>query len=109
MCRAAHTPSPSHPPGHRSLCGGMLCVVDVLQYPLSPPLPGIPGHEGVMRVVEAGEGATGFSPGDLAVPLESSQGTWRQQGVFPASAWFRLPAELPLAAAATLCIKCVGF
>ena len=47
-----------------------------------------------------------LAPGDHAVPLASALGTWRQRGVFAAADWHRVPHQLPLAAAATLCVKC---
>jgi hypothetical protein len=47
----------------------------------------------------------GLQPGDMVVPIQGAQGTWRSGGVFEAAAWHKVPAQLPLAAAATLCIK----
>lgn len=43
--------------------------------------------------------------GDWVVPLEPSQGTWRSSGTFKASAFHRVPNNLPLAAAATLAVN----
>ncbi|GBF97911.1 hypothetical protein Rsub_10584, partial [Raphidocelis subcapitata] len=75
------------------------------KYPLKPELPGVPGHEGVMRVVETGAEVRGLRPGDRVVPLASALGTWRAGGVFRAADWHAVPAELPDAAAATMCIN----
>jgi NADPH:quinone reductase-like Zn-dependent oxidoreductase len=34
-----------------------------------------------------------------------AQGTWRSSGVFKATSFWKVPKDLPLDAAATLCIK----
>jgi hypothetical protein len=48
---------------------------------------------------------SGLRPGDWVVPLEAAQGTWRSLGNFKAGAWHKVPKDMPLAAAATLCIN----
>lgn len=76
------------------------------KYPIQPKLPaGIPGHEGVGEVVEVGSQVTGIKAGDWVVPLGPAQGTWRSVGVFEASQWHPVPKDMPLEAAATLCIN----
>ena len=51
----------------------------------------------------------GVREGDWVVPLQACMGTWRQHGVFPASAFHRIAPEcIPVEAAASLCIKWVG-
>eukprot|EP00775_Hariotina_reticulata_P004732 gene4732-4982_t len=75
------------------------------KYPLQPQLPGIPGHEGVGRVVNVGGQVSGLSPGDHVVPLASALGTWRSAGVFAADDWHKVPADLAIPSAATLCIN----
>lgn len=68
----------------------------------------MPGHEGVFRVAAAGAGVQHLREGDRAVPLAPALGTWRARGAFDAADWHAVPAALPDAAAATLCIKCAG-
>ncbi|KAJ9506583.1 hypothetical protein QJQ45_018520 [Haematococcus lacustris] len=75
------------------------------KYPLQPTLPGTPGHEGVARVLAAGPGVEHCREGDLVVPLEPAQGTWRQRALVRASAFHALHPDTPLEAAATLCIN----
>lgn len=48
---------------------------------------------------------TSLRPGDWAVALEPGQGSWRQAGTFPASAFHAVPRDLPLEAAAGLTIN----
>lgn len=48
---------------------------------------------------------TSVQAGDWVVPLTSALGTWRDTGVWQAADWHKLPAGLPLAAAATLAIN----
>ncbi|KIZ02769.1 trans-2-enoyl-CoA reductase [Monoraphidium neglectum] len=75
------------------------------KYPLKPLLPGVPGHEGVMRVEAAGAEVSTLRPGDRVVPLLPAVGTWRSSGVFEAEGWHAVPEGLPDDAAATLCIN----
>lgn len=75
------------------------------KYPLKPPLPGVPGHEGVFRVAVAGAEVKGLRPGDRVVPLLPALGTWRSAGVFDADGWHAVPEGLTDDAAATLCIN----
>ena len=56
-----------------------------------PPLPHIPGAEGVARVLATGAEVDGLQVGDLVVlPLYS--GAWRERLVVPADGLFALPA-----------------
>jgi len=56
-----------------------------------PPLPHIPGAEGVARVLATGSAVDGLQVGDLVVlPLYS--GAWRERLVVPADGLFALPA-----------------
>ncbi|MBV8787010.1 MAG: zinc-dependent alcohol dehydrogenase family protein [Mycobacterium sp.] len=56
-----------------------------------PPLPHIPGAEGVARVLATGSAVEGLQVGDLVVlPLYS--GAWRERLVVPADGLFALPA-----------------
>jgi NADPH:quinone reductase-like Zn-dependent oxidoreductase len=57
-----------------------------------PPLPHIPGAEGVARVLATGSEVDGLQVGDLVVlPLYS--GAWRERLVVPADGLFALPAD----------------
>ncbi|HTY32643.1 zinc-dependent alcohol dehydrogenase family protein [Mycobacterium sp.] len=56
-----------------------------------PPLPHVPGAEGVARVLATGSEVDGLQVGDLVVlPLYS--GAWRERLVVPADGLFALPA-----------------
>lgn len=70
-------------------------------YPKKPKYNNVPGHEGVAKVLSAGDGS-GMLPGDLVVPLSPGQGTWRTSGVFNAVDWHKIPAGVPIDAAATM-------
>jgi NADPH:quinone reductase-like Zn-dependent oxidoreductase len=86
------------PPGPREVLVGvefsplnkhdLLVVLGMLA---RPPLPHIPGAEGVARVLATGSEVDGLRVGDLVVlPLYS--GAWRERLVVPADGLFALPA-----------------
>lgn len=75
------------------------------KYPLKPPLPAVPGNEGVGVVLEVGSDVTNIKIGDAVVPLETGLGTWRQAGVVEATALHAVPRGLPVDAAATMTIN----
>jgi NADPH:quinone reductase-like Zn-dependent oxidoreductase len=56
-----------------------------------PPLPHIPGAEGVARVLATGAEVDGLQVGDLVV-LPLYAGAWRERLVVPADGLFALPA-----------------
>src|SRR5258705_10881251 len=56
-----------------------------------PPLPHIPGAEGVARVLATGPEVDGLQAGDLVV-LPLYAGAWRERLVVPADSLFALPA-----------------
>lgn len=56
-----------------------------------PPLPHIPGAEGVARVLATGAEVDGLQVGDLVV-LPLYVGAWRERLVVPADNLFTLPA-----------------
>ncbi|KAI8465079.1 MAG: hypothetical protein J3K34DRAFT_438096 [Monoraphidium minutum] len=101
------------PPGPRQVSLELIAApinpsdINTIQgkYPLKPPLPGVPGHEGVMRVAAAGAEVRHLRPGDRAVPLLPALGTWRSGGLFDAAGWHAVPEGLSDDAAATLCIN----
>ena len=58
--------------------------------PKRPPLPFVPGNEGVARVLRTGPDVTGLTAGDrIALPLLS--GAWRERLVIPATGLSPLP------------------
>ena len=57
-----------------------------------PPLPHIPGAEGVARVLATGAEVDGLQVGDLVV-LPLYAGAWRERLVVPADGLFALPAD----------------
>ncbi|KAK3932419.1 Enoyl-[acyl-carrier-protein] reductase, mitochondrial [Frankliniella fusca] len=71
-------------------------------YPIKPPLPSVPGNEGVGRVLSVGSDVKNISVGDTVVPLDVGLGTWRTHGIFDASKWMKVSSKLGLAEAATL-------
>lgn len=71
-------------------------------YPKKPQYDDVPGHEGVGKVLSVGGGTSALQPGDLVVPIATGQGTWRSQGIFNAVDWHKVPADLPIDAAATM-------
>jgi mitochondrial enoyl-[acyl-carrier protein] reductase / trans-2-enoyl-CoA reductase len=65
---------------------------------LPPPLPAIPGSDGVGRVIAVGEGVDHLSVGDMVMPLAGPM--WVEQMRTPAAAVVKLPADAdPLQAA----------
>lgn len=61
------------------------------EYGLLPPLPAVGGNEGVGRVLELGEGATGPEPGTVVL-LPVGCGTWTTHLDVPAKALVPLPS-----------------
>jgi NADPH:quinone reductase-like Zn-dependent oxidoreductase len=57
---------------------------------LRPPLPLVPGNEGVARIIEVGKSVDTVAVGDLVV-LPLFAGAWREQLLLPAEGLFRLP------------------
>ncbi len=67
---------------------------DLLQvqgvYGIRPPLPAVPGNEGIARVVALGEGVDGVAEGQLVIAPAGS-GTWQQEVLAPATVLVPLP------------------
>ncbi|KAK9798191.1 hypothetical protein WJX73_001817 [Symbiochloris irregularis] len=74
-------------------------------YPIKPPLPATPGNEGVGVVEEVGSQVQSLKVGQWVVPLRTAPGTWREAALFQAADCHAVPSDLPLEAAATLCIN----
>lgn len=49
------------------------------KYPSKPPLPAVPGNEGVGEIVAIGSNVQNFRIGDRVVPNGPNLGTWRVQ------------------------------
>jgi len=62
-------------------------------YGKKPVLPAVPGIEGAGRIEELGEGVTGLTAGQLAIPL-SGMGCWAEEIVRPAGEVFPLPDNI---------------
>eukprot|EP01099_Mayorella_cantabrigiensis_P001335 TRINITY_DN1581_c0_g1_i1.p1 TRINITY_DN1581_c0_g1~~TRINITY_DN1581_c0_g1_i1.p1 ORF type:complete len:379 (+),score=105.62 TRINITY_DN1581_c0_g1_i1:86-1222(+) len=75
------------------------------RYPLQPQLPAVPGIEGVGEVIAVGPDATGLSYRDWVVPRDPLLGTWRTHLVCDAKQLRKIPASLPVQAAATMSIN----
>ncbi|KAK9837975.1 hypothetical protein WJX74_008913 [Apatococcus lobatus] len=74
-------------------------------YPIQPPLPAVPGNEGVGEVVALGEQVRGLKKGDWVVPLKAGMGWWRSAAHFCAGDLHRVPQDIGLTAAASLSIN----
>ena len=59
-------------------------------YGIRPPLPSVPGYEGVGAVAALGEGATHLKVGDRVLLL-TAPGSWRQRMILRAASLFTLP------------------
>jgi trans-2-enoyl-CoA reductase len=75
------------------------------KYPLAPATPAVAGFEGVGVVEAVGAGVSRQRVGDHVVPIEHGQGTWCTLGRFQERSWYRVPADLPTAAAGALVIN----
>lgn len=74
-------------------------------YPIKPPLPSVPGNEGVGEVLEVGEGVKNLKVGDKVLPKERSWGTWRSHAIGNASQFLKIHSDVNLVAAATMSVN----
>ncbi|KAK9862340.1 hypothetical protein WJX84_003421 [Apatococcus fuscideae] len=74
-------------------------------YPIQPPLPAVPGNEGVGEIQAVGDQVRELKQGDWVVPLRAGLGWWRAQATFPAEDLHCVPKDIGLTAAATLTIN----
>ncbi|EFA09077.1 enoyl-[acyl-carrier-protein] reductase, mitochondrial [Tribolium castaneum] len=80
------------------------------KYPSRPPLPAVPGNEGVGEVVSVGQGVNDLKEGDRVVPLVNALGTWRTHTVVSKNNVLKVPKKLGLVEAATLTVNpCTAF
>ncbi|RZB40445.1 ADH N domain containing protein [Asbolus verrucosus] len=75
------------------------------KYPVRPPLPAVPGNEGVAEVVEVGSSVTTLKKGDRVVPLVQGLGTWRTHTVISKDDLLKIPKRMGLVEAATLTVN----
>ncbi|XP_044252584.1 enoyl-[acyl-carrier-protein] reductase, mitochondrial [Tribolium madens] len=75
------------------------------KYPSRPPLPAVPGNEGVGEVVCVGKGVNDLKEGDRVVPLVNALGTWRTHTVVSKNNLLKVPKKLGLVEAATLTVN----
>ncbi|XP_018563468.1 enoyl-[acyl-carrier-protein] reductase, mitochondrial-like [Anoplophora glabripennis] len=75
------------------------------KYPSKPPLPAVPGNEGVGKVIKIGPGVLDFEEGDHVVPLTSNLGTWRTHLTLSEENLLKVPKKLGLVEAATLTVN----
>lgn len=75
------------------------------KYPARPPLPAVPGNEGVGEVMQVGPGVNEFKEGDRVVPLVNALGTWRTHTVISKENLLKVPKTLGLVEAATLTVN----
>lgn len=75
------------------------------KYPSKPPLPAVPGNEGVGVIEKVGPEVEGLCEGDHVVPLTNNLGTWRTHLVLPTNNILKVPKNLGLVEAATLTVN----
>ncbi|KAJ8935101.1 hypothetical protein NQ314_012997 [Rhamnusium bicolor] len=75
------------------------------KYPSKPPLPAVPGNEGVGQVVKVGKGVKDVTEGDHVVPLTNNLGTWRTHITLSKDNLLKVPKKLGLVEAATLTVN----
>lgn len=80
------------------------------KYPSKPPLPAIPGNEGVAKIVKLGPDVSQFSEGDHVIPITTNSGTWRSHLILSTENILKVPKNLGLVEAATLTVNpCTAF
>ncbi|CAG9773947.1 unnamed protein product [Ceutorhynchus assimilis] len=81
------------------------------KYPSKPPLPAVPGNEGVGKIIRVGANASKeFAEGDRVIPLSSNLGTWQTHLLLPKDCVLKLPRKVQTAQAATLTVNpCTAF
>lgn len=52
------------------------------KYPSKPPLPAIPGNEGVGEVIAVGANVKALTVGDRVIPNGVNLGTWRTHAIY---------------------------
>ncbi|KAM7427433.1 hypothetical protein ABFA07_021432 [Porites harrisoni] len=80
-------------------------------YGIKPPLPAVGGNEGVGEVTEVGSEVKSLRSGDQVVlRADLSLGSWRRHLVVTEDQVLKIPAGLPVDAAATVSVNpCTAF
>lgn len=70
--------------------------INIIQgkYPNKPPLPAIPGNEGVGEVIAIGSNVKNLNIGDRVVPNRVNLGTWRTHANYSSNLLMKVPKEL---------------
>ncbi|XP_068231180.1 enoyl-[acyl-carrier-protein] reductase, mitochondrial-like [Palaemon carinicauda] len=75
-------------------------------YAIKPPLPSIPGNEGVGEVIEVGSDVEGdIKPGCRVIPRLNAWGTWRTHALADYGDLIKIPSDIDLAMAATIAVN----
>lgn len=75
------------------------------KYPDRPPLPAIPGNEGVAEVLQIGADVKNVTIGDHIIPVINATGTWRSHSIQSADTLLAVPKEMDLVAASQLTVN----
>lgn len=60
------------------------------KYPSKPPLPAVPGNEGVGEIEAVGSNVKELCVGDKVVPNGANKGTWRSRGMYKSTEVFKV-------------------
>lgn len=66
------------------------------KYPVKPELPGVPGFEGVGKIVQVGKNVKDLSVNDVVIPNIEAFGTWRTHCVVKPNTVLKIPNDVPL-------------
>ncbi|KAJ8687280.1 hypothetical protein QAD02_023074 [Eretmocerus hayati] len=72
------------------------------KYPSKPPLPAVPGNEGVGEIVAVGPNAKDFCVGDRVVPNVVNRGTWRTHALYKSNEMLKVCKEMDVITASML-------
>ncbi|KAK1117055.1 hypothetical protein K0M31_016980 [Melipona bicolor] len=72
------------------------------KYPSKPPLPAIPGNEGVGEVIAVGSNVKHLNIGDRVIPNNIHLGTWRTHANYTAEELMKVPKEVDAVEASML-------
>jgi trans-2-enoyl-CoA reductase len=76
-------------------------------YAIKPPLPSIPGNEGVGEVINVGTKVTDLRKGDRVLPRANAWGTWRTHAVCDAKEMMKVSCRcniIPMCEHHAMCI-----
>ncbi|KOC61095.1 putative trans-2-enoyl-CoA reductase, mitochondrial [Habropoda laboriosa] len=64
------------------------------KYPSKPPLPAIPGNEGVGEIIAVGSNVKDLNIGDRVVPNGANLGTWRTHATYNSEELMKIPKDV---------------